>query len=145
MKNFMLLILFASSLALVSFVLSSKPSNVETTIQFTDQSWDAVLQLAKEQNKLIFLDIYASWCGPCKMLKKYTFTDEEVGKYFNDNFINVTEDAERGEGRLLASKYEIRAYPTLLFINSDGTIRKKVVGYRDGKQLLNDAKRASDQ
>lgn len=145
MKTFVLLILLASSLALASFVLRTKSSNVETTIQFTDQSWDAVLQLAKEQNKLIFLDIYASWCGPCKMLKKYTFTDEEVGKYFNDNFINVTVDAERGEGRTLASQYEIRAYPTLLFVNADGTVRKKLIGYRDGKQLLNDAKRASNQ
>lgn len=144
MRHSILLILLAASLALASFVLSTKSSNVETTIQFTDQSWDTVLQLAKEQNKLIFLDIYASWCGPCKMLKKYTFTNEEVGKYFNDNFINVTVDAERGEGRLLASHYEIRAYPTLLFINSDGTIRKKIVGYRDGQQLLNDAKRASN-
>ena len=68
------------------------------------------------------MDIYATWCGPCKQLKKYTFTDKEAGDYFNANFVNVALDGEQDEGSILAQKFELNAYPTLFFINSDGQL-----------------------
>ena len=56
-------------------------------IQFFTGTWDEALEKAKEENKLIFLDAYASWCGPCKRMSKSVFTDEKVGEFFNANFI----------------------------------------------------------
>ena len=113
-------------------------------IEFHNGSWEEALQKAVKEGKPVFLDISASWCGPCKMLKKNTFTNAEVGEYFNTNFVNVAVDGEKGEGVDLARKYRIRGYPTMIFIDSNGEILSQLSGYRDpeglikvGKQVLN--------
>ena len=74
----------------------------ETTkgISFHDNKpWKEILQLAKKENKLIFMDCYTSWCGPCKALAKNVFTQEKVGDFFNPRFINVKYDMEKGDGK----------------------------------------------
>lgn len=105
-------------------------------IQFHKESWSEILELAKKENKLIFLDIYATWCGPCKKLKAKTFSDKEVGTFYNPAFINVTLDGENGKGVELAAKYGVRAYPTLLFINSNGNVVANTAGYHTAKELI---------
>jgi thiol:disulfide interchange protein len=57
-------------------------------IKFVDLSFEEALVQSKKQKKMIFIDAYASWCGPCKMLDRNTFPDRSVGTYFNDKFIN---------------------------------------------------------
>ena len=113
-------------------------------IKFHTGTWEEALQKAVKEGKPLFLDISASWCGPCKMLKKNTFTNEEVGEYFNTNFVNVAVDGEKGEGVDLARKYHIRGYPTLIFLDNNGEIISQLSGYRDpeglikiGKQIVN--------
>ncbi len=108
----------------------------ETGIQFTDEAWAAIVKKAKAENKMIFLDAYASWCGPCKLLQKNVFTRSDVGELFNKNFINVKVDMERGEGPQLARLFPLEAYPTLFFIEPSGKIVRKVIGYRTPEQLI---------
>jgi|TARA_R110000782_G_scaffold236819_3_gene322974 thioredoxin len=117
-------------------------------IQFYKGAWKETLAIAKKENKLIFLDVYATWCGPCKKLKAYTFSDANVGSFYNNNFINVATDGEKGEGIELAKKYGVKAYPTLLFINSSGEIVYKTAGYHKaddfellGKHIINNYKK----
>ncbi|MBN2807677.1 MAG: thioredoxin family protein [Prolixibacteraceae bacterium] len=106
-------------------------------IHFHQGTWDEALALAKKENKLIFLDISASWCPPCKLLKANTFTNAEVGYLFNTQFINVAVDGEKGEGIALARKFQVSAYPTLLFINAEGKVVKKAMGYHPPNEFLN--------
>ena len=61
-------------------------------IEFHDGTWEEALKLANESGKPLFLNISASWCGPCKALKRNTFPYEEVGTYYNAHFINVLVD-----------------------------------------------------
>ncbi|MBO0952038.1 thioredoxin family protein [Fibrella forsythiae] len=105
-------------------------------IQFTSARWADILKKAKAENKVIFLDAYASWCGPCKMLQKNVFTQKTVGDFFNKKFINVKMDMEKGEGPALAQVYPLEAYPTLLFINSSGRVVKKAIGYMSAEDLI---------
>ncbi len=105
-------------------------------IKFHRVTWKEALDLAKKENKLIFLDIYATWCGPCKRLKSTTFSNSRVGKYFNSNFINITLDGEKGDGELIAEKYRITGYPSLFFIDADGNVIAKGDGYMDADELL---------
>ena len=98
MKQFILFSLLTGSLMLAAFIWNEDDPNAETSIQFTDARLDDLLAKAKKENKVIFVDIYATWCGPCKLLKKTTFTDKEVGEYFNTNFINAAYDGEKEEG-----------------------------------------------
>lgn len=105
-------------------------------IQFHRGTWKQALELAAKQKKLIFLDIYATWCGPCKKLKSNTFSNNRVGKYFNSTFINVSLDGEIGEGEMLASKYNISGYPALFFIDGNGEVIVQDEGYHDAQELI---------
>ena len=74
-------------------------------IEFMDnEPWSKVLQRAKEQNRLIFMDCYTVWCGPCKGLAQDVFPQKQVGDFFNAHFVNVKYDMEKGEGPELAKK-----------------------------------------
>ncbi len=114
-------------------------------IQFHRRNWNEALQLAKKENKLTFLDIYATWCGPCKRLKSITFSNKEVGKFFNANFINIALDGEQGDGSMLASQYNLTSYPSLLFIDATGKIVTLTVGYYSPSELLELGKSVSIQ
>ena len=111
-------------------------------IKFGKQSFAQTLEQAKKENKLIFLDAFASWCGPCKLLDKNVFPKKEVGDYFNANFLNLHIDMEKGEGIEIAKKYSIYSYPTLLFINGDGKVVYKAAGYMSPQELISIAKEA---
>jgi thiol-disulfide isomerase/thioredoxin len=113
-------------------------------IQFAEGSWDEIKAKAKKENKYIFVDAYAVWCGPCKWMAKNTFTDEEVGKVFNEKFINYKFDMEKGDGPDFAKKYNVKAYPTLVFFNPKGEMVYKTVGAKQVEDLLNDHKTALD-
>lgn len=105
-------------------------------IRFTEASWKEILKKAKAEKKVIFLDAYASWCGPCKLLQKNVFTKKAVGDFYNEKFINVKMDMEKGEGPALAQVYPLEAYPTLLFIDGNGRVLKKVLGLQTPEDLI---------
>lgn len=108
-------------------------------IAFEAATWQQALEKARKENKLIFLDCYTSWCGPCKMLAKTVFTDPDVAALFNEKFVNMKMDMEKGEGKMLKDRYLVKAYPTLLFIDGDGEVVHRVVGGVDLKTLMNQA------
>ena len=113
-------------------------------IQFSKSSWSEVLATAKKENKIIFLDIYAIWCGNCKKLKKNTFSDKNAGTYFNRRFINVSLDGEKGDGEMLVKKYAVESYPILMFLDGDGKIIKQAGGYQNTEELINLGKSVSE-
>ncbi len=111
-------------------------------IAFQKGEFQSILDKAKAENKLIFMDVYTTWCGPCKMLDRNTFSDAEVGNTFNAQFVAYKLDAEKGEGMEIAAKYEVDAYPSMLFINGNGDLVHRVVGYIQPDELLKNAKKA---
>lgn len=135
-----LLILAAAIIVLVVVAFKAPKVNFDEDvtggIQFKKESWNDVLKQAKKENKLIFLDIYATWCGPCKRLKSNTFSNEEVGKLYNQKFINVALDGEKGEGLTLAQKYGVTSYPTLLFLDGNGNIVVRTGGYHNSDEFI---------
>lgn len=78
------------------------------------------LRKAKAEKKDILLDVYAVWCGPCKLMDRTTFSDAAVGAFVKANFIPVKVDAEKGEGRRIAQRYMVTSFPTVLFLDSAG-------------------------
>ena len=113
-----------------------KNASAKDGIEFFEGTWKEALELADKENKAIFLDVFASWCGPCKMLKANTFPNADAGLYFNKNFINVTLDGEKGEGVQIAREFNVRAYPSLFIVNSSGEAVLYYPGYIDAEQLI---------
>ncbi|HNM25454.1 MAG TPA: thioredoxin domain-containing protein, partial [Saprospiraceae bacterium] len=111
-------------------------------IEFFHGSWPEALEKAKTEQKLIFVDAYASWCGPCKRMASTVFTDQEVGDYFNANFIPLKIDMEKPENAEFAGKYPVRAYPTLYFIDAEGKVVVKNVGAMSAEQIIEFGKKA---
>ena len=68
---------------------SDTTSVVDEGIVFEHVDFKQAKELAKAQNKLIFIDAYTTWCGPCKLMAKTVFTEKEVGDFYNSNFINI--------------------------------------------------------
>jgi len=116
--------------------------NKEAGIKFIEQDWDKALKAAHDEKKLVFLDIYATWCGPCKMLKQYTFSDSAIGEFFNKNFINVSVDGEKGVGPQLAQQYSIQGYPTLIVADETGQAVLYTAGYISAEVLMQFAQEA---
>ena len=98
-------------------ILLSLGAAAQDGIHFEHASWSDIKAKAIKENKLIFVDFYTQWCGPCYNMAKEVFVLESVGSFYNTNFVNAKIDAENGEGVELAKKYKVRSYPTLLFID----------------------------
>lgn len=114
----------------------------------------------KKNKKPIFIDAYTVWCGPCKMLDKNTFTDEKVAKILNEKYNPVKFNAEGNEeiqfqGKLYKNpNYQearkntrngvheftmflnVRAYPDMIILGTDGKVTKDILGYRTPEQLI---------
>lgn len=118
------------------FVFLSVVLLAQEAIQFQDLPFKDLVAKAKKEKKIVFIDAYASWCGPCKMMEKNVFTKKSVGDYFNTNFVNARFDMEKGEGRDIAAKYGVRSYPTYLFLNGDGELVSQNYGYMEESLFL---------
>ena len=131
MKN-KIVITIISAFLLLSVQLFGQDKEIE----FSTNTWNYVLAEAKVKNKLIFIDAYATWCGPCKWAAKYLFTNKDVAAYYNENFINVSMDMEKGEGIAFAKKFQINSYPTFLIINSKQEVVARTEGVRQNKKYF---------
>lgn len=145
MKNILLLFLF--------FTVAAVNSQ-----EINWMSMNEALEAQKKEPKKIFMDVYTTWCGPCKMLDKNTFSDKEVVEYVNENYYAVKFNAEGNEeirysdfvytnpnydanrkGRnsqhLFAHALKVTAYPTVVFFKDNGDLIQAVPGYRTPQQL----------
>lgn len=108
-------------------------------MKFTEGSWSDIVKMAQKENKMIFVDCFTVWCGPCKVIARTVFKDPEVAALMNDKFINVKVDMEKGEGVDLKNKFEVKAFPTLLFISPQGEVEHRIVGSVASKKFIGEA------
>jgi tetratricopeptide (TPR) repeat protein len=111
-------------------ILSGTTPAVQATneVEWAQPPFQSILETAEEGNKPIFIDFYTTWCGPCKKLDKVTYQDAKVIEYLN-GIVAAKYDAEKGEGEVLARKYRIKAYPTLVLLGPHGEEIDRYVGY----------------
>lgn len=121
------LILFALLIAAV--VMNVAAQNRSIDFEQTKE-WKKIVKKAKKEKKLIFVDCYTSWCGPCKLLARDVFTNDEVANFFNANFVNAKFDMEKdADGKILRKQFDVKFFPTLVFVDPvSGEIVHRLVG-----------------
>ncbi|TAF73769.1 MAG: DUF255 domain-containing protein [Bacteroidetes bacterium] len=87
-----------------------------------NKSFDELKAMSKAANKNLYIDVYTTWCGPCKMMEKETFLQPEVQKAFAKDYIAAKIDLETPNGTLLGTLFQIESIPTSLFFNVEGEL-----------------------
>lgn len=126
---------------------SSKQSSTSTKnpYTFTFVEFDKlseVLDVAIEEDKLLFLDIYTDWCLPCQIMNEEVFTDKRLGKFYNENFVSYKVNAEKESGPIIAELYKVAGYPTLLFLDHKGKVLLKKNGVAYSREMYELAEEA---
>jgi thiol:disulfide interchange protein len=111
-------------------------ASIAQGVKFEKLSLEDALKKARQENKLIFIDVYTVWCGPCKLLDERIFTKSEVGSALNKDFISLKINAEEGSGIDFAKEYNISSYPTLMFLNTNGFLIHQDEGYMPAADFL---------
>lgn len=96
--------------------------------------------LAKKTHRIVLIDFYTTWCGPCKNLDRFTWSDPKVRRWLVQKAVCRKIDAEKETA--LAKQYKIDAYPTILLLKPNGKEIDRLVGYRDPQSFLAEAKMA---
>ena len=105
-------------------------------VDFIKNDLNKAMRKAKKENKLIFVDGYTTWCGPCKWMDAHVFNDPQLSEYFNHSFVNVKINLEEGKGVAFAEKYAPPAYPTFYFLTADGDIQHMALGAYNVSELM---------
>lgn len=128
-------------LLLISISISSP--GFAQGINFFHGTFEEAVNQAKSENKLLFIDCYTAWCGPCKMLQNNVFPQEIVGEFYNQNFICYKVDCEKEEGPTICSRFSVSAYPTMHYIDPNtGKSVYKTMGYQVAEALIDKGKAA---
>ena len=113
---------------------------VSAQITFFEGTFEDAMAKAKKEKKELFVDFYADWCQPCKLMASEVFTLPEVGEYFNKNFVSIQMNVEAPENKTIVQKYKVEVLPTLLFINGKGEVVRTINGVMEPGALLHEAK-----
>lgn len=117
--------------ALLSSLLICSYLFAQGGVDFQHLTYSEALKKAKAKNKLVFVDCYTTWCGPCKHMTEVVFPQAKAGEFFNPRFVCVKFDMEKGEGKELVTKLGVPAYPTFVIVRPDGTVQHRIVGGGD--------------
>lgn len=132
-------------LTILLFLFAALKVSAQEGINFNQtKTWEETLQAAEKSGKLIFVDCYTDWCGPCRWMDANVFVAGPVADYYNATFINMKIDMEKGEGVELGRKYKVSSFPTFLFIDSKGEVVHRTGSRMPMEDFLEEGKNASD-
>ena len=121
----------------VLILLTSLTVNASSqSIHFEELTWQQALAKAKQQNKMIFVELYTTWCTYCRQMEQSTFLTNETGSYYNEHFINVKYDAQKGDGIQIRKSYTLLGFPTFLYLDANGVAIIKTTGYQNKEKFI---------
>ena len=100
-------------------IIGSKPE-ASDGVFVSSKTLTSVLENAQAEEKIVFVDMYTTWCTPCKVMDEEVYTDPSVVAFLKNNMISYKVDAEKGNGPDLTIIYSVQVYPTLLFLDDKG-------------------------
>jgi thioredoxin-related protein len=129
------------SIVLLLLVLIA-PLTMKAQVEFIEvetlEQMQAAQKKASDGMLMLFVDVYATWCGPCKMMDSEVYTDPAVAEYMNTHYLSVRMDGESDFGRIYASEQALEGYPSMFIFSDDGERVSKIVGYTAAQELVTD-------
>ncbi|MFR7877685.1 MAG: thioredoxin family protein [Butyricimonas paravirosa] len=107
---------------LVLAIVLSSVAPFAQGVNFQELTLKEACAKAKAENKLVFIDCYTDWCGPCRLMTEEIFPMKEMGDYFNPKYICIKANAEKGEeGPAIKEKFGIKGTRHLSFSTTMAT------------------------
>lgn len=106
------------------------------SVQFSPLSWRQALAKAKTEHKILFIDMYTTWCTYCKQMEQSVFSDTAVAGYYNKHFINIRYDALKNDGIEISKTYTLLGFPTFLYLDPNGLVILKTAGYQQKEKFI---------
>lgn len=119
---------------LLIFLLISNTAICQVESLAEKNSIDSII--SNPGDKIVFIDFYTAWCGPCKRMDKEVLAEKSVSRLIDSTFILLKVDAEKGYGIALSKKYNVTSYPTYVFLNSNASPIYKINGYMPKSDFL---------
>lgn len=116
--------------------------SAQAQVRFETASTDAVREMAIKANKLVFIDLYATWCPPCRMMEADVFSRKEVGEFMAARFISAKYDVDKPLGKDLLKRYGVGgAIPTYLVFDTAGELLGRIQGASGSEEFMRDIDR----
>jgi len=116
------------------------PLTLDAQVEFieveTREQMKAAQKKASDQMLMLFVDVYATWCGPCKMMDSEVYTDPSVADFMNTHYVSVRLDGESDFGRNYVMEQKLEGYPTMFIFSDEGERVSKIVGYTPPRELI---------
>lgn len=110
-------------------------------VRFSTRSTDAVRRMAIEQQKLVFIDLYATWCPPCQMMEREVFSRSDVGEFMANRFVCAKYDVDKTTGRELLKRYGSRSVPLYLVFDTEGELLGRIRGAAPAEEFMAEIER----
>lgn len=115
------------------------------TTNFYSGSYDNFLREARKQDKIAILDFWASWCAPCKKMDKETFSNPELAKHLNENFLIYKVNVDTFDGMEIANKFDVESFPTIITLDSRGQFIDEMKGFFPANYLIEKLNQSIEQ
>jgi thioredoxin-related protein len=124
----------------LSLLLCLLPAGIRAQVKFIEvstlQEMEAMQKKASDQMLMLFVDVYATWCGPCKMMDQQVYTDPAVADYMNTHFVNVRLDGESEYGMQYVTEQQLEGYPTMYVFSDEGERISNILGFKPAEELV---------
>ncbi|MDE5579407.1 MAG: thioredoxin family protein [Alistipes sp.] len=113
----------------------------QAQVKFETRSTDAVREMAVKEGKLVFIDLYASWCPPCKMMERHVFSRKDVGEFMSQRFVAAKYDTDQATGKELMKRYGSGSIPLYLIFDTKGELLGRIQGAMSAEEFMDNVRK----
>lgn len=130
---------------LITLLLTLGAWAAQAQVRFETKSTDTIHEMAVREGKMVFIDLYAPWCPPCRAMDKQVFSRSDVAEFLHARFIPVKYNIDKPTGKALMRKYNAQGIPTYLIFTSDGELLGRITGASDAEEFMADVNKIASR